>query len=240
MNIIQKLLVIDIETLSTKDNALVLSIGIMSCSYNLTTNTKFDVSFLYDVLPVKYQSDVLKRDIDDGTVAWWNGDRISAKARDEAFKRVDEPLNETLHKSELERSLKTLKAFVDARKDHDIYGHGPEFDIRILNNIYQQLFGEDFVKSFRRVLSLRNEVLLCLNLANEDIFETTRNKYPDMVSHHALNDCAFELDVAIRSKELQFKARELILGYKPVPVEAPTGPAPVPVDDSEWPVVIHF
>ena len=112
---------IDIETLSVKPNALVLSIG----------GIKFNKE-LEPFSPIYIKPDVdeqvsLKRDIDDSTIEWWSKQDIHAK--DEAFSENDRlPLMDTIN--HLNKWLKGVE---------QIWCQGYGFDMVILESLYHDM-----------------------------------------------------------------------------------------------------
>ena len=114
---------IDIETLATSPESVILSVG--GVKFNPYTNeephTFFDVKLDID------EQTALSRDIDDGTMEWWA--KQPKDIQDIAFAEEGRtPLNE------FTKSLNKWLVGCD-----QIWCQGPQFDMVIIENLYKML-----------------------------------------------------------------------------------------------------
>jgi len=113
---------IDLETLSTAPNALVLTLG--AVHFDPEANEIGEEFYIR--LNVEDQS-ALGRDIDPNTIDWWA--KQDQAAQDEAFSDEDRvPLKDAI--DQFHKFTKGCSAF---------WSHGSTFDLIILNDIYSQL-----------------------------------------------------------------------------------------------------
>jgi len=116
-------IMMDIETLSTRPDAVILTVG--ACKFDPYTQTETTGDF-YLRINVDEQAQ-LGRHIDENTVAWWG--QQAADVRDEA-------LSDSNRVSLEEFTAQLNKFMVGAG---NIWCQGPVFDIVILENLYRQL-----------------------------------------------------------------------------------------------------
>jgi hypothetical protein len=150
---------IDIETLSTKPNAVILNIG--AIGFDPFTNSVYDQHVVYHRVSTDDQDN---RDIDDDTVAWWS--QQGEEAQVEAFSEDN--------RVPLEEALDDLSQLV--RKCGRIWANGISFDMTILEDAYKG-YNKALPWKYYRVLDARTLYKLCPNagrLGND---------------HHALADC---------------------------------------------------
>jgi hypothetical protein len=114
---------LDIETLSTQPDAVILTVG--ACKFDPYTQTATTADF-YLRINVDEQAQ-LGRHIDENTVAWWGNQ--AADVRDEALSDNN--------RVSLEEFTIQLNRFVVGVSN--IWCQGPVFDIVILENLYRQL-----------------------------------------------------------------------------------------------------
>ena len=114
---------LDLETLSTKPDATVLTFG--ACKFNPYKQEDIDKG-IYFRINVDEQI-TLGRDVDDSTVEWWG--KQAEDVREEALGDGD--------RITLEQYTKELNRFIVGAKN--IWAQGPVFDIVILENLYRQL-----------------------------------------------------------------------------------------------------
>lgn len=114
---------LDLETLSTKPDATVLTFG--ACKFNPYKQEDIDKG-IYFRINVDEQI-TLGRDVDDSTVEWWG--KQAEDVREEALGDGD--------RITLEQFTKELNRFIVGAKN--IWAQGPVFDIVILENLYRQL-----------------------------------------------------------------------------------------------------
>lgn len=158
-------LMIDIETLSAKPNAMILTIAAVAFDPYGNINVSPEHSY-YTRVDLDSQKD---RHEDDNTLVWWS--RQPKEAREEAFNKEDRvPLKEAL--SELSKLM---------RKCNNVWAQGIAFDMNILENAYEEV-GSSHPWQFWNVLDCRT--LLKLNpvrkLGN---------------SHNALEDCHNQIEM---------------------------------------------
>ena len=116
-------IMLDLETLSTKPDATVLTFG--ACKFNPYKQEDIDKG-IYFRINVDQQI-TLGRDVDDSTVEWWG--KQAEDVREEALGDGD--------RITLEQFTKELNRFIVGAKN--IWAQGPVFDIVILENLYRQL-----------------------------------------------------------------------------------------------------
>jgi hypothetical protein len=114
---------IDLETLGTKDSAVILTIG--AIKFNPYSLNEPSPGF-YLKLDVDEQV-TMGRSIDDATLAWWG--QQSESIRDDAFSEGD--------REAIQPGIDRFHKFVWGS---DVYwAHGPVFDMIILENLYRSL-----------------------------------------------------------------------------------------------------
>ena len=117
-------IMLDIETLATSPDAVVLTFGAIKFD---PFNPSIQMSDgIYFRINVDEQIDLGRR-VDEGTVAWWGTQ--SAEVREEALGETD--------RASLEDFTKALNKFVVGATR--IWAQGPVFDIVILENLYRQI-----------------------------------------------------------------------------------------------------
>lgn len=113
---------IDIETLSTKNNALILTIG--AIKFNREKNKPFDELDKFYVRINQKSCLKLGMDVNIDTVNWWN--KQSKEARYEVFENTD--------RIDIKDALLKLKEFIKDSKY--IWANSPNFDCVILENAF--------------------------------------------------------------------------------------------------------
>ena len=117
-------IMLDIETLATSPDAVVLTFGAIKFDpFNPSIQMSDGIYFRIDV----DEQINLGRRVDEGTVAWWGTQ--SAEVREEALGETD--------RVSLEDFAKALNKFVVGVTR--IWAQGPVFDIVILENLYRQI-----------------------------------------------------------------------------------------------------
>ena len=114
---------IDLETLSTRPDCVVLTIG--ACLFDPKSEGVVDQ---ITILPSVDEQLQLGRHIDDGTLEWWG--KQSEEARNEAFS--DE------NRIDFRSAMLGLKAFYWQRAEK-VWANGSCFDITIMENCFRQL-----------------------------------------------------------------------------------------------------
>lgn len=127
---------IDLETLSTKPDCVVLSIGAVVFDLNKTYET------FYHVLEIQAQIDK-GRSIEESTFKWWLS---QSKEAQNIFKA--EKTNSIVG------TLNALSMFINKVKDPNVWGNGSHFDISILENLYHQ-YGVKIPWKYNNVMDLR-------------------------------------------------------------------------------------
>ena len=114
---------LDLETLSTRPDATILTFG--ACKFNPYTQHDI-VDGIYFRVNVDEQTE-LGRHVDDNTIEWWS--KQAEDVYSEAFNSED--------RISLEQFSQELNRFVVGADN--IWAQGPVFDIVILENLYRQL-----------------------------------------------------------------------------------------------------
>jgi hypothetical protein len=115
---------IDIETLSTKNNALILTIGAIKFSREKDIESLKDTDNFYKRIDIK-SCKKLNMDIDNDTVQWWN--KQSKDVRYEAIENKD--------RQDIKDVLLELTNFIKDCKY--VWANSPNFDCVILENAYR-------------------------------------------------------------------------------------------------------
>lgn len=157
-------LMIDIETLSTKKNAAVLSIG--AVYFNRETGCTGDRFYAR----ISKESALEHGVYDDDTLEWWG--KQSQEARDEAF-------GGTLTAYEVACSFRDF-----IKPDTKVWGNGSVFDITILESWFDAN-GVAVPWDFWNVRDVRTIV----DWFDIDVKSFTR----DGVHHNAIDDCLYQI-----------------------------------------------
>lgn len=167
-------LMIDIETLGTTPDALILTVAAQSFDpvgdgyYNQSYYARVDFDSQID------------RKIEDGTLQWWATQ--NSMAREEAFSEADrKPLDQVL--DELGKLIWQSSA---------IWANGPTFDMTILEHAYKS-YKKPLPWQYYRVRDARTVYMLrpeTSALTNARVTPTNRP-----ASHHALDDCCRQIDL---------------------------------------------
>ena len=160
-------IMIDIETLSTKTNSLILTIAAVKFNRNEYKTKISDLESFY----VRINQDSCQKlgmDVDENTVKWWN--QQSDQARHEVFENKDR-LN-------IKEALTQLSLFINNHTH--IWANSPSFDCVILENAYNKCKLEIPWKfwNFRDCRTI-------YDIGNINIKKISENT----VKHNALNDC---------------------------------------------------
>ena len=160
-------IMLDLETLSTKPNALILTIG--AIKFNRNDKTK-DINKL-ETFYVRITKDSCKKldmDIDENTVKWWNQQTNEAKY--EVFDNKD--------RIDIKDALIKLSLFL---KSHSyIWANSPSFDCVILENAFNQC-NLEIPWKFWNIRDCRT----IYDIGNINLKRISK----DTISHNALNDC---------------------------------------------------
>jgi len=164
-------LMIDIETLSNKKDAVITQIG--ACFFNRFTG-EIGETFLYNVSINSSLKIGLK--VNGETIKWW-------LERSELITW----LNNT---KELSWVLANLREFYYKNKECNIWCH-VSFDIPILESAYN-LLGQKLPFNFRKIRDLRTLVDIAGIIYNDT------PKEGDPKTHNALNDCLFQVGYTVK------------------------------------------
>jgi DNA polymerase III epsilon subunit-like protein len=172
---------VDLETLNTSPDAVILTIGAVASCEQTGERRKF-----YAVCNANAQPG---RTVSQSTLKWWDGQSAEARTAFDLAHQPDAPL--------LSTALAQLTEWLgDLGKTHDVFvwGNGSDFDIAMLNHAYKQI--SDFVPwNFRRVRDMRTLYDLTLRFGLD-----IKNGTKRVGTHHnALNDAEFQADVIMES-----------------------------------------
>ena len=156
---------IDLETLSTNPNAVILTVG--GVKFDPTTQMKPD-SEMYFRVDVDSQTN-MGRDVMQDTVNWWS--KQPKQISDEAFSD-----DNRISLDEMIKSINKFSVGVDV-----FWCQGPLFDYAILQDIYKQL-GHPAPWQYWQIRDSRT----LFSLVPRDLNE----KRQDL--HNALEDCRFQ------------------------------------------------
>ena len=171
---------IDIETLSTSPNALILTIGA------IIFNPKDDIIPLKDMKTFYKRIDiesckVLDLDIDNNTLKWWKTQ--SKEARFEVFENKErEPIKDIL--IGLTNFIKNCK---------HVWANSPSFDCVILENVYKKIEMETPWKFWN--LRDTRTVYALANISLKDFSDKNS-------AHNALNDCYSQIRCLKKSLDI--------------------------------------
>jgi len=165
---------IDIETTSTENNAMILTIGAIKFN-RLNTNKKLNEmeSFYKRVfIPFDDEEDF---DVSNKTIEWWSTQNEDAFY--EAFANPD--------RIQLENALEKLKDFIPT--DSLVWANSPQFDCVILENAFRY-YNIDIPWSFWNLRDLRT------------IMDVSSMKHNDFIhlkkcDHNSLHDCHYQISV---------------------------------------------
>ncbi|MDR0249986.1 MAG: 3'-5' exoribonuclease [Burkholderiales bacterium] len=118
--------VLDLETLGTRDDAIIASIGIVLLEGGLQADC------FYTAINTEQQG----RSFDEETLDWWDED-----AQDEAraeFIPEDEVAKAYMPTLDKDDVLRAVDAFINESPHAPIWGNGSDFDNRILGNAFRQ------------------------------------------------------------------------------------------------------
>lgn len=167
-------LMIDIETLGTTPDALILTVAAQSFDpvgdgyYNQSYYARVDFDSQID------------RKIEDGTLQWWANQ--NSLVREEAFAEDDrKPLDQVL--DELGKLI---------WKSSAIWANGPTFDMTILEHAYKS-YKKPLPWQYYRVRDARTVYMLKPDSAASSNTRITDVNRP--ASHHALDDCRRQIDL---------------------------------------------
>lgn len=166
-------LMIDIETLSTRPNAVVLSIGAV------VFNEDTILDRFYATVNNDYQL-TAGRYVCIETVNWWN--KQPPEVKSSAFaKNPESPIF----------TLCTFKTFIDRNSVSEIWANGPDFDCVILNSLFRDFEFCENLLDFRKYRCFRT----LKKLIPLDATEIA----PNISAHNALSDAAWQANYVIKA-----------------------------------------
>lgn len=158
---------IDIETLGTAENAIVISIGAVVFNNDIALST-FNRQF-YEILDLKDQENQ-KRTVSTDTVLWWMKQSETAKAA----------LIET-NRTSTYKVLTSLNSFIQEHAVNYAWAKSPSFDLVILESLYKN-FSMQFAIDFRYWMDIRTIIQIRKACKLNEISQFKETK------HDALND----------------------------------------------------
>jgi len=172
-------MMIDIETLGTRDDAIVVSIGAQL--FDATTGELGN--FFYQKLNFQDQIN-LGRKPTEATIQWWLEQTLEAQA---VFQEKGENTKDVL-----------LKFYYFCKEVPGLraWGNGPSFDLTILETLFRTFGYEDIPWDFRRVR--------CLRTFREYIYDGY-DLEREGIYHHALDDCKHQIKIVTKGLELRRK-----------------------------------
>lgn len=190
---------IDLETLGTSPDSVILAIGAVA----ICAETGNKVSF-YSICNANAQPG---RTVSQSTISWWSQQSAEARVAFDLAHEQEAPLLANVL-AELTDWLGTLG------KTHTVYvfGNGADFDNALLNHAYQQI--SNFVPwNFRNNRDMRTLRDVCLLLGLEP--QIKQNVQRAGVHHNALDDANFQADIIMAS----YQALENFYATHPAAVE---------------------
>lgn len=176
-----KNVMLDLETLSTKPDAVIASIG--AVVFDKTTI----IDEFHQVLSLSQQEG---RHIDSGTVEWWIGQSSEAK-------KIFMPQVKT----EVGRALAKFSDF--CLKDSDInqvvmWGNGSDFDNVLLRNLYEWWYkiDDNFFKLAVPWRYYNSRCFRTLKNLDQAMANNVMSAVPKQTQHNALDDARWQARVA--------------------------------------------
>lgn len=163
-------LMIDLETMGTKTDSAIVSIGAVEFDINTgETGREF-----YEVVNLQSAIDAGLKVYGD-TVMWWL--QQSEKARERLFSTKGKNLNETLY---------LFRVFLQylGTKELKVWGNGARFDLGCLNYAYNSI-NKDIPWYFRHERDVRTLVSFAPEIKENMIFTGTQ--------HDPIDDCKFQI-----------------------------------------------
>lgn len=161
-------IMIDIETYSTKSNALILCIGAIKFDPNLDSLDINSINKFYCLIDIEH-SKKFSFDIEKSCTDWW--EKQPLELRKEIF--------ESTNRVTIKKALLALNNWIGESKFNNVWAQGMNFDFPILENAYN-IFNIDIPWKFWQ---LRDSRTLCEVCKIPKSFE-----FNDQV-HHPIYDC---------------------------------------------------
>lgn len=165
-------IMIDLETLATSSNAVVLSIG--AVAFDIPKNKIVDQ--FYCRISVEMQVK-LGRDKDVNTINWWA--KQSTEARNVFKEEEEHPL----------LGLKRFSAFCKKHTPIYVWGNGSSFDISIMETLFKD-FGLREPWAYNRVMDLRT----FKRFVSKDLEVLKKGTY-----HNALDDAINQAELVLKA-----------------------------------------
>lgn len=183
-------LMIDIETLGTSSDSIVLSVS--GCIFNIDSlqfkNEIENISF-NEYLNI-YEQELINRKVDLGTLNWW----ISYQ------EKVSPNLKEFLSKKDftpLSISLNNINEFIKKNNVTTFWANGPDFDISILRSLYNDC-NIPFLINYSKTADVRT-IKLIRSVLNMSKFEASNKNKHNSLSD-AINQALFVNETLIDIK----------------------------------------
>lgn len=161
-----KHLMLDIETLGTKSNSAIISIG--AVEFDIETGETGETFYRNVSLKSSVDSGLI---IDPDTVMWWLGQDLSAR--------------KSLTEGGVTQLPQALLDFNDfCTKDYEVWGNSARFDLGIMSNAYEKTF-ISIPWNFRLERCVRTLVSLNPSIKDNIVFKGT--------AHNALHDCYHQI-----------------------------------------------
>lgn len=185
----------DMETMSTKPNAVVLSLGLLAVDSKSDPDEMDFDDLVNDGIELKFdaRSQVANgRHVEKDTMEWW-------KTQGEEAKRVLKPQPTDIPFSEI---IESINNFFEEKnlnmKRTKFYCRGPDFDFSILKDLYWQANAEIPIKYW----NVRDTRTVIDTLLGSDAkFVYKMDNPPSFIHHNALHDCAMDV-LRIRRAQL--------------------------------------
>jgi len=162
-------LMIDLETLSTRSTAVVLSLGAVLIAENEIVET------LYREFNAQEQIETYRRHVDIGTISWWMKQNHLAQ---QLFARRD-GVSLLQGLSDLGHMLPNENAWSEVR----VWSNGATFDIPIMASAYSDL-------GWKTPWGYQNE--RCYRTLKNMFPDVKADPMPTMVTHNALDDALYQ------------------------------------------------
>jgi hypothetical protein len=189
----KKQIMLDMETVGTAANSVILSIGAIYFNDDGSTGKEF-----YSLLDTISQLDKGRVE-DESTVDWW--EKQSDEAKKEAYSVPEEDRPDTL------QVLKSLHDFIkEGGKDVLIWGNGSDFDNALLADLFRS-FGMKQPWAFWNNRCFRTFKSEFKALANEPVFEG--------IKHHALYDAKHQVRWLAKLKAALFPGDKPVAKLEP-------------------------
>jgi DNA polymerase III epsilon subunit-like protein len=176
------LIMVDLETLSVKANAAILTIGAIKFNKNISVNTSSTFGTNLNSNNSFYKRITIESckeanlDINEDTIKWWNTQEKEAKY--EAMLNPD--------RISLKEGLIEFNKWVGDFKYIKFFANSPDFDITILREAYRNTNLEHLIPfNFWNIRCCRTVY---------DLGNVRLKDFPNKIQHHALYDCMSQIE----------------------------------------------